>query len=189
MGPFVVPKPGETIRIPLFPLNVVLFPGARLPLRIFEPRYRKLFDDSLRQGGAFGIVLIKEGREVGGPATPFDVGTLAEIESVDYRDDSIFLLCRGTRRFRVENLQHDQPYLSATVRLLPDLGAGGAGDEKAAENLRRRFAAYLKRLDAVARALGGELKDAPGKPGRDRTPHRVRASHGPRGKAGPARGG
>ena len=58
-----------TITLPIFPLGTVLFPGARLPLRIFEPRYRTLIEDVLeRTDGAreFGVVAIRSGVEVGG---------------------------------------------------------------------------------------------------------------------------
>ena len=52
--------------LPIFPLNTVLFPGAPLPLRIFEPRYREMLKRCLDGGRRFGVVLIKSGPEVGG---------------------------------------------------------------------------------------------------------------------------
>ena len=54
------------MEMPLFPLNVVLFPGMALPLHIFEPRYREMINRCLDENLAFGVVLIKEGLEVGG---------------------------------------------------------------------------------------------------------------------------
>jgi uncharacterized protein len=149
----------ETVDIPLFPLNAVLFPTTRLPLRIFEERYKRLYEDSLKGGARFGIALIKEGLEAGGPlATPFDVGTLAEIESVDHHGDSIFLLCRGTRRFRIRELKTDREYLVGRVELLPEPGKPTKTETEAAAELQRRFDDYLERFRAFAKAMGGELR-------------------------------
>ncbi|HXL19893.1 MAG TPA: LON peptidase substrate-binding domain-containing protein, partial [Streptosporangiaceae bacterium] len=72
--------------LPLFPLNVVLFPHMALPLHVFEPRYRKMIGDCLEEGHSFGVVAIREGRETG-PATPYGVGTLAKIVRIDRLDD------------------------------------------------------------------------------------------------------
>ena len=60
--------------VPLFPLQAVLFPGTLLPLRIFEARYLDMISASLRQHRPFGIVLIRQGREVGAPADFFPFG-------------------------------------------------------------------------------------------------------------------
>ena len=68
--------------LPLFPLNTVLFPGAALPLQIFEDRYKEMLQDCLASDSRFGAVLIKEGVEVGGPAVPHTTGTMAEIVQV-----------------------------------------------------------------------------------------------------------
>ena len=65
------------MEIPVFPLRTVLFPGMALPLRIFEERYRVMVSELLESGGVFGVLLIKEGEEVGGRAKPFTVGTTA----------------------------------------------------------------------------------------------------------------
>ncbi len=147
-------------RVPLFPLNAVLFPGSRLPLRIFEERYKVLYQDALKAGARFGIVLIKEGSEVGETAVPFDVGTLAEIEAVDHHGDQLFLLCRGTQRFRIQELHHDKPYLTGSVEVLPE-PAHDRGETAAADALAERFREYLERMRVVAGALGGELRAPP----------------------------
>jgi Lon protease-like protein len=65
--------------LPIFPLNVVLFPGMPLPLHIFEERYKSMINRCIQAGHAFGVVLIREGQEVGPPARPHDVGTTAVI--------------------------------------------------------------------------------------------------------------
>jgi uncharacterized protein len=89
--------------IALFPLNIVLFPGGPLPLRIFEPRYVDMVGRCMREQQGFGVVLIREGREVG-PAETVEVGTLANI--VDFHqlsDGFLGLSCVGERRFRIDS--------------------------------------------------------------------------------------
>jgi Lon protease-like protein len=89
--------------IPLFPLNIVLFPGGALPLRIFETRYVDMVRRCMRHAEPFGVVLIREGREVG-PADTFEVGTMANI--VDFHqlaDGLLGLSCIGRERFRIRH--------------------------------------------------------------------------------------
>lgn len=107
-------------RIPLFPLRAVLFPGSVLALRVFEPRYHRLLEDCEREGTAFGVVLIREGPEVGGYAEPFDVGTLARVERRVDQAGEAHLLVRGGRRFRVARTLRERPYLEAKVDWLPE---------------------------------------------------------------------
>ena len=61
----------------IFPLNTVLFPGGVLPLKIFEQRYMEMTKVCISDDRAFGVCLIKEGRETGTPAVPQDIGCLA----------------------------------------------------------------------------------------------------------------
>jgi uncharacterized protein len=89
--------------IALFPLNVVLFPEGPLPLRIFETRYVDMVRTCMREDTRFGVVLIREGSEVG-PAETFDVGTLAKV--VDFHqlsDGFLGLSCVGEQRFRIRS--------------------------------------------------------------------------------------
>ena len=89
--------------IALFPLNIVLFDGGPLPLRIFETRYVDMVRRCMREDQRFGVVLIREGREMG-PALTFDIGSLARI--VDFHqlsDGFLGLSCVGERRFRILN--------------------------------------------------------------------------------------
>src|SRR5262245_4738255 len=85
--PRAPPRPralGERVKdLPLFPLNTVLFPGGRLPLRIFEQRYMDMAKACLKDSSPFGVCMIREGLEVGDPAVPADVGTLARITNWD----------------------------------------------------------------------------------------------------------
>jgi Lon protease-like protein len=89
--------------IPLFPLNVVLFPDGPLPLRIFETRYYDMVRRCMRAGQGFGVVLIREGREVGLSDTDlYDVGTMAEITDFHQLSDGLLgLSCVGRERFRI----------------------------------------------------------------------------------------
>ena len=68
-----------TRRLPMFPLGTVLFPSGVLPLRIFEPRYRKMLEDLLLGSREFGVVLIERGSEVGGGEVRSGIGTMARV--------------------------------------------------------------------------------------------------------------
>jgi Lon protease-like protein len=81
----------------------VLFPGGRLPLRIFEQRYMEMAKACLRDGEVFGVCLIIEGSEVGAPALPAEVGCLARIGAWDMPQlGMLHVTAVGTERFRIE---------------------------------------------------------------------------------------
>jgi Lon protease-like protein len=87
--------------IALFPLNIVLFPGGPLPLRIFETRYVDMVRRCMRESQGFGVVLIREGSEVG-PAETVDIGTMARIVDFHQLSDGLLgLSCVGQQRFRI----------------------------------------------------------------------------------------
>jgi Lon protease-like protein len=89
--------------IPLFPLNVVLFPGGPLPLRIFETRYLDMVRNCMRKSVGFGVVLIRSGGEVG-PAETYDVGTMTRIVDFHQLQDGLLgLSCVGEQRFRIHS--------------------------------------------------------------------------------------
>ena len=69
----------QTKIIPIFPLDLVLFPRQELPLRIFEPRYKQLVDDCMLGDGQFGVCLIDANTSVNGWNSPKLVGTIAKI--------------------------------------------------------------------------------------------------------------
>ena len=101
----------------------MLFPGALLPLNIFEERYRLLVRERLD----FGVVLIRQGFEVGpGRAEDlYDVGTVATMQRIEARPDGrFFVLARGLRRFRLVELDHSRPYLMGRVQPVGDPPAG-----------------------------------------------------------------
>jgi Lon protease-like protein len=89
--------------IALFPLGIVLFPGGPLPLRIFETRYIDMVRRCMREGCGFGVVLIREGHEVGARQTDiYDVGTMADITDFHQLSDGLLgLSCVGRERFRI----------------------------------------------------------------------------------------
>jgi len=116
------PTPYER-EIPLFPLQVVLFPGGLLPLHIFEPRYRTMIKFCLEHESEFGVVLIKEENEVGEPATPCKVGTAVRMLDVERLPDGrMNIMTAGEYRFEILEVQEHLPYLVGRVRVLEDPG-------------------------------------------------------------------
>lgn len=112
--------PESIEQLPLFPLNTVLFPGSRLALRVFEPRYLDMVTDAFKRERPFGIALIRRGAEVGEPAEPFDVGTLAHIVNWDMPEQGILQIeVQGGRRFRLERRSLRGQLVLADVALLP----------------------------------------------------------------------
>jgi Lon protease-like protein len=159
------------MEIPLFPLHTVLCPGIVLPLHIFEERYRALVSHCLDTGLPFGVVLIRDGREVGPGAvsTLAGVGAFAEIRRAGrYPDGRFDLLAAATGRFAIESVDAMKaPYLVADVTPLDD----EVGDESRAERLSaaaiRRFVRYLELMRArdgeTAQVLDVQVElDAPG---------------------------
>jgi len=105
--------------LPLFPLNTVLFPSLPLPLHIFEERYKLMIGSCMVTDSLFGVCLIKEGVEVGGPAEPFEIGTVARIAEVDRQQDGrMNLMTFGTSRFRLLEVTQREPYLIGRVIVL-----------------------------------------------------------------------
>ena len=97
----------ELKEIPLFPLRVVLFPGGKLELQIFEQRYIDLVRNSLREGTGFGICLLKQGDEVlreGSQQTIHRTGTYASIIDWDQLESGLLgITVQGKSKFRIED--------------------------------------------------------------------------------------
>ena len=107
--------------MPLFPLHVVLFPGSAMPLHVFEPRYRALMDRVLSEDRRFGVLAIRRGREVGGYADTFRIGTVAVVEQVQRApDSSMAIIVTGHDRFA---LAQDAQELDGIVEMEPAAGA------------------------------------------------------------------
>ncbi|MFD3441479.1 LON peptidase substrate-binding domain-containing protein [Streptomyces sp. NPDC058685] len=180
-----------TARLPLFPLNSVLFPGLVLPLNVFEERYRALMRELLKTDESeprrFAVVAIRDGREVAptlpgmpdqtalperGPTAGFgddpfqafhSVGCIADAATIRERDDGSFeVLATGTTRIRLISIDASGPFLTAEVEELPEETGDGAGT--LAEGVLRAFRSYQKRLaGARERSLstGADLPDEP----------------------------
>ncbi|MGP4002839.1 LON peptidase substrate-binding domain-containing protein [Streptomyces sp. 8N706] len=178
-------------RLPLFPLNSVLFPGLVLPLNIFEERYRALMRDLLKLDEdaprRFAVVAIRDGREVApsapgmpdatalpehGPAAGFGddpikafhtVGCVADAATIREKEDGGFdVLATGTTRFRLLSVDASGPYLVGELEEIPEEPGEGAG--ALASGVLRAFRTYQKRLaGANERSLSTE-QDLPDEP-------------------------
>ncbi|WP_319002966.1 LON peptidase substrate-binding domain-containing protein [Quatrionicoccus australiensis] len=114
----------ETMDIPLFPLQTVLFPGSVLPLKIFEQRYLDMAAACMKENKPFGICLIASGEETGPAAEPHPVGTLAEIGDWEMEQLGILqITARGGRRFRILEKRLGAAQLQeARVEIIADNG-------------------------------------------------------------------
>lgn len=113
------------MRVPIFPLRSVLFPGGALPLRIFEPRYLDMISNCMKDGSRFGVCLIREGQETGEAAEPCDVGTLVDITYFNMRDDGLLgVTIQGVQRFELlgTEVQENQLILGDIRLLEPEPG-------------------------------------------------------------------
>ncbi len=163
--------------LPLFPLQMVLFPGVLLPLHVFEERYRELVR-ALLAGEAenqwFGVAAIRQGMEVGPDAATalHRVGCSAELRQVNRHPDGRYdILSVGRRRFRLLGVDTvSRPYPVGTVEWLPDEDASAPADgptaaraQELADAVGTAFAAYLNAV-AAARGLRGQPQPMPGNP-------------------------
>ncbi len=105
----------ESGRLPLFPLSLVMYPEEKVPLHIFEPRYKALIGYCLQEDQPFGVVLFTEGKLA-------EVGCTARVHQVlnRYDDGRLDIVAQGRSRFRVEGLYHEQPFLTAEVAFLSE---------------------------------------------------------------------
>jgi Lon protease-like protein len=109
------------IDLPLFPLNLVLFPGTVSPLHVFEMRYRQMILDCQSEDRPFGIVLARPESEHLNEK-PHPVGTMVEISDLTRMDDGRYtFMAIGTKRFRIVSEHHKRPYLSGMVELFEDV--------------------------------------------------------------------
>jgi Lon protease-like protein len=115
-----------SILLPLFPLDLVLFPGSPLPLHIFEPRYREMITECLKRKKPFGVVRAKEE----GIA---ETGCTAEIVSVlkQYDDGRMDIVTQGRERFEVVQISQERAFLQAEVLYLPSEAGRATSEEQA----------------------------------------------------------
>ncbi|MFH8618086.1 LON peptidase substrate-binding domain-containing protein [Streptomyces sp. NPDC017979] len=180
-----------TARLPLFPLNSVLFPGLVLPLNVFEERYRAMMRELLKTDESeprrFAVVAIRDGHEVAptspgmpdptalperGPAAGFGadplaafhpMGCIADAATIRERADGGFeVLATGTVRVRIHSVDASGPFLTAEVEEVPDVIGEGAGT--LAEGVLRAFRTYQKRLAGAREATLSAPPDLPDDP-------------------------
>ena len=148
----------------LFPLQTVLFPGMRMPLHIFEERYRTMIRECIEEDAPFGVLLIREGAEVGGGAVPHNTGTTARITQVEYLEDgrmNIFTI--GAQRFRVSHISTtEREYLAGEAEIIEQAQATGAAEAlmpKARDLFNDYLRTYLALSDQWTRGIA--LPDDP----------------------------
>ena len=140
-------------RLPMFPLSTVIFPGAEIPLHVFEPRYQALVNDVLGGDATFGTVLISAGSEVGGGDRRVHLGTrLVVTGSVPFPDGRWILQVRSVERIEVSEWLADAPYPQAMVLPAPTPVTCDLREPLSAAK------AVVRRL----RMLLAELDDGPG---------------------------
>ena len=114
------------MKIALFPLDMVLFPGVPLPLHIFEERYQEMIGECLAGDLEFGVVRAqREGLAI--------AGCTAGIAKVlrSYPDGRMDVLCEGKRRFEIEQLDNSRPFLQAEVDFFEDELLDASREERA----------------------------------------------------------
>ncbi|KAL3514695.1 hypothetical protein ACH5RR_027412 [Cinchona calisaya] len=143
------PKSDDVVELPLFPLPLVLFPGAILPLQIFEFRYRMMMHTLLQTDLRFGVIYTDAST---GTA---DVGCVGEVVKHERLvDDRFFLICKGQERFRVTKLVRTKPYLVAEVTWLEDRPSAN-GDEDL-NSLANEVETYMKDVIRLSNRLNGK---------------------------------
>lgn len=151
--------------MPLFPLNVVLFPAMPLHLHIFEERYKLMINRCLETQTPFGVVLIRQGVEALGPvAQPHEVGCAARIVQVERLSEGrMNLLVVGADRFRIVSLRNDQPYLVGQVEAYP-LWPGAVDAARRSEQALRPLVERYVRLVAQNESVDEFIAQIPGDP-------------------------
>lgn len=134
--------------LPLFPLQTVLFPNMPLRLHVFEERYRELVKLCLDERRPFGVTLIREGTEVGPPAAPNSVGTLARIRIANPLPDGRYvILAVGTERFRLlDYIKDAKPYLVGITEPMRDEPGDPLVLNPLIEQIQDRFRAFVTAL-------------------------------------------
>ena len=142
------------MRIPLFPLHNVLFPGGVLPLRIFEPRYLEMVSTCMKEGTGFGIALILSGSEVGEAAKTYDIGSYARIIDWNMRNDGFLgISVQSEQRFRIlaSEVRPNQ-LIHAEVEML---------QEPQPQSFPQEYRAAVNLLRDIINKVGGHYADIP----------------------------
>ena len=155
---------GRITEVPLFPLDLVLFPQMVVPLHVFEMRYRLMVQRCLKENLPFGIVLLTSNDEATNTVTTAPVGCLARIKESEQLDDGRFRIeIVGTERFRLLDTHDNLPYRSGLIEPLHDKQPSGGDWEPLVESVKEALRDYLTRQLARAgkRVAGFRLPDEP----------------------------
>ena len=140
----------------LFPLNTVLLPGAALRLHIFEDRYKDMIGRCIEHEMPFGVLLDRNGNEVGDRLDPVGIGTAAVIRKVTKLSAGrLYIVAQGTRRFRVDRVIGTSPFWRAEISYLEEVDGPSDSAARLRETAIDRFKDYLSALLAVS---GSELE-------------------------------
>jgi Lon protease-like protein len=141
------------VRLALFPLNTVLFPGMPLHLHIFEDRYKVMIGRCIEERVPFGVVLIHTGAEVEGfgpAAQPYLVGCTAVITQVQpLGDGRMNIVAVGHERFRITAQFSDEPYMTGDIEVLPLHKPDTLTLNRYAAELRHWVERYLQLLEKL----------------------------------------
>jgi Lon protease-like protein len=148
------------VKLPLFPLNLVLFPGALVPLNIFEDRYKTMVQRVLKNSEHFGIALAKEAVVERRATTPYGVGTVAAIVQIEEQlNGNYHIVVRGQDRFRITSIdRNSEPYLVGEVEAFPDEPAPPPALAMVASRVAALFDEYYRHVVAIG---GGWQREAP----------------------------
>lgn len=137
-------------RVPLFPLQAVLFPGTSIPLHIFEPRYREMIEECVKTNCPFGVVLIRNGSEVddgSGQPEISRVGCLARVVRTEELDDGrYFVEATGSKRFSLKKTSNTRSFLTGSVTPLDEQSSDPEKLDALCARVREQFRLYIVRL-------------------------------------------
>ncbi|MDR3707634.1 MAG: LON peptidase substrate-binding domain-containing protein [Capsulimonadaceae bacterium] len=137
-------------RVPIFPLQAVLFPGTSIPLNIFEARYTQMVEECLAANSPFGVVLIVEGTDVddgSGPPVISSVGCLARISRSDKLDDGRYYIeATGSTRFILEETSTGSPYLTGRITPIEEEAGDPVQIDNLCRGIRGQFRKYIVKL-------------------------------------------
>ncbi|XP_078181309.1 uncharacterized protein LOC144575060 [Carex rostrata] len=145
------------VELPIFPLPLVLFPGMKLPLKIFEYRYRIMLQTLIQTDLRFGILFSN-------PTDPssasVEVGCVAEVvQHQKHPNDHFFIICKGQERFRINYILRTKPYMVAAVNWLEDRPPPDPAQGDDMEKLTSEVENYLKDVIRLSYRLDREKKD------------------------------
>ena len=141
----------ESPLLPLFPLDVVLFPDTPLPLHVFEPRYKEMIGECLERKLLFGVVRAKENALA-------EIGCTAEIVAVTkkYEDGKLDIVTEGRRRFQIRNVNHERSFLQGEVVYFED----EPGTKKSVD-VERAVKLHVQIMELLAAEAGAIWKRPP----------------------------